>query len=177
MGEVRTRSALKGIGSFKPVSEYVLPLELKRGWGFGHKWPLGWGHDKLRLLYLIQENKSIEGYYFLPASDFIPCLDILVVITLVSQSMFQKSDQMLRYQVSGWRRAWPNTKWWREKREAKSADWSGAAIWSPGRFLAPGRSMMRVRRQPLDGDLGRTGFSLGPSRQQSAWGTTFRPGL
>lgn len=110
MGEVGTRSALKGIGRFKPISEYVLPLELKRGWGFGHKWPLGWGHDKLRLLFLIQENKSIEGYYFLPASAFIPCLDILVVITLVSQFMFRKSDQILRYQ------AWPNTKWERRER-------------------------------------------------------------
>lgn len=34
---------------------------------------------------------------------------------------------MLRYQVAGRRRAWPNTKWWGEKRRAKGTGWSGAA--------------------------------------------------
>lgn len=100
MGEVETRSVLKGIRSFKPTSEYMPLLELKRGWFLAsHRWPLGWSHDKLRLLPLIRESQSIESYYFLPAADFMPFLDILVVITLVSQSIFQKSDQMLRRQV------------------------------------------------------------------------------
>lgn len=37
-----------------------------------HRWPLRRGHDKLRLLPLIRESKSIERYYFLPAADFMP---------------------------------------------------------------------------------------------------------
>lgn len=140
-GEVRVRLALRGIGGFKSISEYVLPLSWSEAEVLvTHRWPLGLAQDKLRFLSDSGKQEHWKLVFTFTCSWFHA---LSGYPSGVHPSILEIRPDA-KVHVSGWRRACPDTKWWVEKRETRGPGWAGAAIESPGWFLAPGRYMVHM---------------------------------
>lgn len=172
----RIRLAFEGTGGLNlPLSISATGVEVRlRSWRVTVA--TGISSGQAEVLSLAQKSKNIGSYCLLwLAADFMSCLDILMVFTLVCQPTFQKSDQNAKVPVCGWSRAWPSIEWWEEKREVKGTGWTGAATQSPGWCLAPGRYVIHTNASHwMVIQAGEA--CIGPFRQQSAW-DTFKLGL